>query len=79
MCQYAKPVFTIFLSYIMPIIHLIMHYETKAATSSFLTGTLIPHWKNNPLHYNILQIIVLHPAGHILDALVTLLHGSESG
>jgi len=27
----------------MPIINLIMHYETKAATSSFLIGTLIPH------------------------------------
>ena len=63
----------------MSIIHLIMHYDTKAATSSFLTGTLILHWKNNPLHYNILQIIVLHPAGHILGAPVTLLHGSKSG
>lgn len=57
----------------MPIINLIMHYETKAATSSFLIGALIPHWKNNPLHYNISQIIVLHPASHILNAPAALL------
>ena len=60
-----------FPSYIMPIINLIMHYETKAATSSFLIGPLIPHWKNNLLHYNTSQITVLHPADHTANAPVT--------